>query len=290
MSDTIVTLFATQAMGLGIPMIIVPSMHLPMYKNPIISSHIKNLKKFGIDFVEPKVEESAAKLPEMDDIVARVFRKIGTAAGTQKKNKVVVIGGATKEPIDDVRFVAARSTGATAIELAVSAYERGADVELWMGSCETSIPNYIATKRFQTTNELASLVKNIKCDYCFVPAAISDFAPDKEKGKISSSKKTLDITLKATPKIIEVIRKRSDCFLVGFKAEHGISRDELVSRGFKRLKSTGLDMIVANDLTKVEKDTSEIVIIDKKGRWKAVGGSRKDIADTIWKAVVDGVS
>jgi phosphopantothenoylcysteine decarboxylase/phosphopantothenate--cysteine ligase len=288
MSDTIVTLFATQAMGLNIPMIIVPSMHLPMYKNPIIANHMKDLKKLGVEFVEPKVEESAAKLPEIDDVVARVFKKIGKDAGTLKKNKVIVIGGATREPIDDVRFVTAHSTGATAVELAISAYERGADVELWMGGCETSIPNYIAARRFGTTNELASLVKDMKCDYCFVPAAISDFTPQKKKGKIPSTKKEMDVTFKATPKVIDSIRKNSDCFLVGFKAEHGISRDELVTRALKRLKSTKLDMIVANDLTDVGKDESEIVIIDKKGKCTEARGSRKDIAESIWKAVVDG--
>jgi phosphopantothenoylcysteine decarboxylase/phosphopantothenate--cysteine ligase len=224
MSDTIVTLFATQAMGLGIPLIMVPSMHLPMYKNPIIAEHIKNLKKLGVEFVEPK-------LPEMDEIVAKTFKKIGKSAGSLKKNKVIVIGGATREPIDDVRFVSAHSTGATAVELAISAYERGADVELWMGGCEKRIPDYIITKRFGTTNELASLVKGMKCDYCFVPAAISDFAPEKEKGKIPSSKKKLEIAMKATPKVIESIRKNSDCFLVGFKAEHGASRQSMIYQG-----------------------------------------------------------
>jgi phosphopantothenoylcysteine decarboxylase/phosphopantothenate--cysteine ligase len=234
-------------------------MHLPMYKNPIIAEHIKNLKKLGVEFVEPKVAESAAKLPEMDEIVARTFKKIGKSAGSLKKNKVIVIGGATREPIDDVRFVSAHSTGATAVELAISAYERGADVELWMGGCEKRIPDYITTKRFGTTNELASLVKGMKCDYCVVPAAISDFAPEKEKGKIPSSKKKLEVAMKATPKVIESIRKNSDCFLVGFKAEHDISREELVSRAQKRLKSTKLDMIVANDLADVGRDESEIV-------------------------------
>jgi hypothetical protein len=47
-------------------------------------------------------------------------------------------------------------------------------------------------------------------------------------------------------------------------------------------------MIVANDLTDVDKDESEIVIIDKKGKCTEARGSRKDIAESIWKAVVDG--
>jgi hypothetical protein len=56
------------------------------------------------------------------------------------------------------------------------------------------------------------------------------------------------------------------------------------------MKSTGLDMMVANDLTRVKKDSSEIIIIDKKGKFAETCGSRKDIAESIWKAVVDGVS
>jgi phosphopantothenoylcysteine decarboxylase/phosphopantothenate--cysteine ligase len=288
-SDTIVTLFATQALGLRIPMIIVPSMHLPMYQNPIISENMKTLKKLGVEFLEPRIDESAAKLPGIDEIVAKVIRMTGKNSGTLKKNKVIVIGGATKEPIDDVRFISAYSTGTTAIELANIAYERGAEVELWMGRTEVAIPGHLKAKRFETTSELAELAQKLSCDYCLVPAAISDFAPKKTKGKISSNKKKLNLELEALPKIIDKIRKKSKCYLVGFKAEHSIPEKELISRAMERLKSAKLDMIVANDLTKVGKDKSEIIIIDKKGRWAKTKGSKSVLADNIWAAVIDGV-
>jgi phosphopantothenoylcysteine decarboxylase/phosphopantothenate--cysteine ligase len=201
----------------------------------------------------------------------------------------VVIGGATKEPLDDVRFLSAYSTGTTAIELAKSAFEKGAEVELWMGRSEERLPDYIPTKRFSTTKELSSMVKKLDCDYCLVPAAISDYSPSKAKGKISSNKKELKVSMKPVPKVIEAIRKRSNCFLVGFKAEHSISKKELISRAMKRLKSARLDMIVANDLNKVERKTSEVIIIDKKGRWTEAKGSKVKVAEKIWKAIEDGV-
>lgn len=289
-SDTIVTLFATQALGLNIPMIIVPSMHIPMYKNPIISDNIKTLKKLGVEFIEPRIDESAAKLPGIDEVVAKVIRSIGKSAGSLKKNKVVVIGGATKEPIDDVRFISAYSTGGTAIELAKNAFEMGAAVELWIGRCEEELPDYLPVRRYETARELTELTRKLTCDYCLVPAAISDYAPKKAKGKISSSQKKLGLELEALPKIIDSIRKKSKCFLVGFKAEPSVPKKELISRALQRLKRGHLDMIVANDLSKVGDKKSEVIVIDKKGRWAETKGSRAEIAESIWTAVIDGVS
>jgi len=289
-SDTIVTLFATQAIGLKIPIIIVPSMHLPMYENPLISSKIKTLKKLGVEFIEPRIEESAAKLPGMDEVVSKVIRAIGKDAGALRKKKVVIIGGATKEPIDDVRFVTAHSTGATAVELARSAFEKGAEVELWMGRSEEALPGYVKTTRFGTTAELSKHAQKLRCDYCLVPAAISDYAPKKIKGKIPSSLKSLDVSMKPLPKIIDGIRKRNRGFLVGFKAEHSVPKKELIARALKRLKSARLDMIVANDLSKVRKENSEVIIIDKKGKWTEVKGPKAEIAEKIWAAVINDVS
>ena len=287
-SDTIVTLFATQGFGLKIPLILVPSMHIPMYENPIMKSNIRTLKKLGVEFIDPKVEESAAKLPGIEEMVAKVIRKVGQDAGALKGKKVIVIGGSNKEPIDDVRFVSAYSTGATAVELARNAFEMGADVQLLMGRCEVQMPGHIPTKRFETVGDLLKLVPKLKCDICLVPAALSDYTPVKTRGKISSRYKGLILELKAQPKVIELIRRNRKCFLVGFKAEYRISVSELEKRASERLQSARLDMIVANDIAKIEPEKNEIIIIRKKGKKETFKGTRAQLADRIMAAVADG--
>jgi phosphopantothenoylcysteine decarboxylase/phosphopantothenate--cysteine ligase len=287
-SDTTVSLFATQAIGLKIPMILVPTMHEPMYKNPVISDNIKTLKKLKIGFIDPRMEEGAAKLAGIDEIVSRTIKAIGKDSNTLMGKKVVVIGGAAREPIDDVRFITSHSTGATAVELAKGAFEKGAKVQLLMGMCEVDLPEYIPTKRFRTVKELLRTVKRLKMDICLVPASLSDYAAKKSKGKIPSNLGKMSLDLEPMPKVIEAVRKRK-CLLVGFKAEYEVSKRELQARAMKRLKSAGLDIVVANDLTKVGKRESEVLVLDKKGKKRELKGTRPKIAEGIWSAVIHGI-
>ncbi|MFH1788478.1 MAG: flavoprotein [Candidatus Altiarchaeota archaeon] len=71
--DTPVTTFAATALGSGIPVIIVPAMHISMYYNPFVVENIKNLKKQGVVFIEPEITENKAKLPGEDVIVEEVL-------------------------------------------------------------------------------------------------------------------------------------------------------------------------------------------------------------------------
>lgn len=60
--DTTVTTFASTALGARMPVIIALAMHNSMYQNPFVVENIKKLKKAGVVFVEPKMEEGKAKL------------------------------------------------------------------------------------------------------------------------------------------------------------------------------------------------------------------------------------
>jgi phosphopantothenoylcysteine decarboxylase/phosphopantothenate--cysteine ligase len=75
--DSPVTTFAATAMGSGISLVIVPAMHVSMYYNPFVIENIKRLKKQGVVFVEPEIDENKAKLPENDVIVERVLEVLG---------------------------------------------------------------------------------------------------------------------------------------------------------------------------------------------------------------------
>jgi len=285
--DTVVTTFAQNALGAGIPIMIAPAMHETMYANPLIMGHVKALEKLGVEFVSPKMEEDKAKLADVEEIVERVIRRIGTRELAGKR--VVVITGSTMEPIDDVRLVTNRSSGETGIEIAKAAFEKGADVELWLGHHHGSPPAYIPAKTFETTKNLVALTDALWADVCVVPAAISDFAPVKVKGKIPSRKGGITLDLQPTPKVLPVLRKGSR-FLVGFKAEAGVSAAELKSRATALLKEANLDLVVANDVHKVGKDTTSILILDRKGKGEAFEGTKAHAAERIWRAVLHGLN
>src|SRR2546428_5855542 len=98
--DTVVTTFAQNALGAGIPILIAPAMHETMYANPIVASHLKTLEAHGVAFVTPKFEEEKAKLADVEEIVARVLRILG---GNELAGKtVVVVAGGAAGPSDRI--------------------------------------------------------------------------------------------------------------------------------------------------------------------------------------------
>jgi phosphopantothenoylcysteine decarboxylase/phosphopantothenate--cysteine ligase len=60
--DSIVTTFASTALGSKLPVIIAPAMHKSMINNPFVQENIEKLEKAGVVFVKPKDEEGKAKL------------------------------------------------------------------------------------------------------------------------------------------------------------------------------------------------------------------------------------
>ena len=261
--DTPVTTVVSTGFG-KIPIVIVPAMHSSMYKNPIILENIEKLKKYGIEFLTPKFEENKAKLPEIDDIVTAVIKKLYTKDFQGKK--VLVTAGPTIEKIDDVRFITNKSTGLMGIKIAEEFELRGADVTLILGP--TQLNSYVKTYNVETYEEMFNAVmSNKEVDIAVFAAATSDFHIDNpSSGKVSSDQ-SFNLTLTPNKKIIEEFSKCSKSFIVGFKAEHNVSEDQLIKKAYDRLQSSNMDLIVANDVGKemrgFESKTNEVYIIDK---------------------------
>jgi phosphopantothenoylcysteine decarboxylase/phosphopantothenate--cysteine ligase len=286
--DTTVTTYATNALGSGIPILVAPAAHESMVENPAVAANIRRLHELGIEFVEPKREEDKAKMADVEVIVARVIRRLGPRE--LKDMRVLVVAGATVEAIDDVRVITNRSTGGTGIELAKTAFELGADVELWLGRHEAPAPAWLPYRTFDSTEELASMAEKAEADICVVPAAIADFTPAKKQGgKIPTRAGALSLDLKPTPKILERFRKGARKALVGFKAEAGVSEAELKARALALAKEADLDFVVANDVTKVKGETTSIAIFDRKGRSETFEGSKALAAERVWRAILHGV-
>jgi len=203
--DTSITTMASCALGSGMPIIIVPAMHNSMYTHDIITENVQRLKKAGVIFIGPKMEEKKAKMANQEDIVNAVCLAVGPK--DLKKTRILVIAGSTREHIDDVRFLTNSSSGRTGVLLAQEAYRRGADVELWAGRGMEK-PGYIKFKEFGSVKDLEKMASNAKADIIIVPAAISDFTVKTKKGKISSSK-TMKIELEPAPKILGILRKQT---------------------------------------------------------------------------------
>ncbi len=283
--DTPVTTFATTALGTGIPIMIVPAMHNTMYRNPAVMRNVEILKRYGVEFVEPKFEEKKAKMADNYEIVSRVVRSIGK--GDLRGKRVLIVAGATEEEIDEMRVITNKSSGKTGIEMAIAAFERGADVELWLGKRSESPPSWIKTERFSDTASIIRMIEESMMDYHIiaVPAAISDYTPEKQGGKIPSGMPELILRLKPAEKVLKRIRERFDGILIGFKAEAVDDVEALIDRAMKRAEEYNLDIIVANRISDVGIEKTKAYII-KGNEVKGFEGSKRELAERIFDAAL----
>jgi len=281
--DTPVTTMATTALGSGTPVLIAPAMHLAMFQNPIIQKNVRLLQTVGVQFIGPRIENKKAKIATNEELVEATIRALGKKDLVGKR--VLVIGGSSEEAIDEMRIITNKGSGETAIEIATAAFERGAEVELWMGRASVGMPSFIETKRFVSVADLTRMIKKADQDVVIVPAALSDFAPARSKGKIPSDEKDVVLRLCSLPKVLDVLRSRAKV-LVGFKAEHGIPEKELKAKARKRLKEASLDLIVANDLRDVSAGKTKAFILRSDGKERKVDGSKSELAEAIMDEII----
>ena len=275
--DTPVTSMATVAIGAGIPIAIAPAMHDSMSRNPAVEDNMERLRKWGISFIGAHSDGVRSKVASKEEVVAWTFKILSRNFFHGKR--LLVIGGRSEEPIDSMRIITNRSTGTMAVELAKRAFERGADVELWMGGCSVQLPDYIPTKRFETVADLISMVRTIDHDAVLVPAALADFSPHEvAPGKIPSDQ-GFGLELDPVPKVLPLIRTKCDV-VIGFKAESGLTRAELSERARSRLEMYNLAAVVANDIDVVGRTSSSATLVTRTEA-KDISGTKAEVSDAI---------
>ena len=275
--DSPVTTMASIALGAKIPVAIAPAMHQSMLENPALKENIKKLKKWGVSFIGPNVKDNRAKVAGKDEIVAWVFRL--TSKDDLSSKKILIIGGRSEEPIDSMRIITNRSTGLMALRLAERAFSRGSDVELWMGGASVIFPEYLKTQRFETVDDLIKMVDTIDHDIVIVPAALADFTPEHvESGKIPSDIQ-FDVSLRPVQKVLPLIRKKCKV-VIGFKAESGLSRADLIAKARSRLEAYDLAAVVANDVDVAGKSSAHVILVTKNSETDITGKKTK-VSDAI---------
>lgn len=272
--DTTVTTMATVALGSGVPILIAPAMHGAMFNNPMVAENIEKLKWAGVEFIGPRMEGKKAKIAVKEEIVHAVIRKL--SEGKMKGRRLLIIGGSSAESMDDMRIVTNKGTGETAVEMAKAAYHEGAEVELWMGRCSVALPSFITTRRFESLADLEAMLPDIDHDMVAVPAALSDFTFDRKAGKLPSEAKVTKLQLKSVPKILPLIVKRCDK-VVGFKAESGVDKKELVKEAIESLNRNYLSAVVANDLRDVKAGSTKVIFVRARYQ-KEIEGTKPEVA------------
>ena len=289
--DTPVSTVLTVAFGSKIPIMMCLAMHASMYENSAVKKNIDFLKN-KIDFVKPQMIEGKAKAPEPEDVLEYVLKKFGFSS-ILKNKKILMTAGPTIEYIDPVRVITNQSSGKTGVLLASEFISAGAKVTLVYGPGIERPPRGAKVIKVSTSKEMFDSVKGEmkkKFDIVIMAAAAADYTPENpSRKKIKSTQNKIKISLKKAPKIIDEIKKmQKNVFLVGFKAEANLSKKDLVKSAQKKLKESGADMIIANDIgSKYQKNSNnnEVLIIGS-GKVHSSGWKKKEkIAKFIRKEI-----
>jgi len=295
--DTPISTVLSVGLGSKIPIVISLAMHQAMYENPAVTKNIEFLKK-KVDFISPDFAEGKAKAAEAQEILDFVLKKFGFSPVLRGKN-VLITAGPTIEYIDPVRVITNQSSGKTGVLLASELISAGAKVTLIYGPGKESPPKGAKVVTVQTLQEMFNAVEKEmkrKFDIVIMAAAASDYIPHKSSAtKINSDLDEIVLKLKRTPKIIDKIKKmQKDVFLVGFKAETSVSKESLVKQARKKIRESGADFIIANDIGikryKENPDYNNVVVVDSKkiieSGWKTKSKIAKFIRNELEKRIL----
>ena len=251
-------LLAVTALAMRSPLLIAPAMDGGMYDHPATQENIETLKKRGATFVGPAEGHLASGLSgvgrmlETADIMGHIRILLGQN-GPLAGKRIVVTAGGTQEPLDPVRVITNRSSGKQGYALVQAALDMGAQVTLITTPTALTPPVGARVIHIETAREMlaAVLAESAKSDALIMAAAVADFRPkDRAKDKIKKEGGIPQIELEATEDILKTVagqRRETNCprVVVGFAAE---SRD-LLENAEHKLKSKGLDLIAANDIS-----------------------------------------
>lgn len=260
---------------------VAPAMHLELYESDAYRDNVETLRSRGVTVVPPRISEDAAKLAAPEEIVARSKRLLRTQ---DLPIEIVITGGTTAEPVDDVRILTTRASGKTGVALAREAYERGADVTLLMGRGTEEPPRWINTIRVETAAEMTenALAVAGHADALISSAAISDHSGEPHEGKLPSDE-PLEIEMEPIPKMLNgAMEANPELTVVAYKAESRMDDEELIEAAGEKLEA-GADLVVVNDVTRegagFGTDTNEVIIVD--GGSERVRDTKRAIAGRV---------
>jgi phosphopantothenoylcysteine decarboxylase/phosphopantothenate--cysteine ligase len=277
--DTPVTTCATTALGAGLPVVVAPAMHAPMYDHPGVLEAIETLEDWGVDFVDPRLEEGKAKIAEEEAIVLEAARAAGDRPMAGKH--VVITSGPTSEAIDPVRVLSNRASGRTGRAVAKACYVRGAEVTLVHDGPEVSYADVVAV---ESAAEMLEGVLSVAddADALVSAAAISDYTVETAPEKIRSGQ-DLSLDLEPTPKLIDSVRaEHPDLPIVGFKVETSGDDETLIEQARETLARADLAFVVANDASVMGDETTRVLFVradsteEHRGTKTEIGGHVAD--------------
>lgn len=235
--------------------LVAPAMNVRMWDHPATRRNLAVLRGDGVLVVGPNEGEMACgeygpgRMAEPAEILAAVDVALG--GGPLAGRHVVVTSGPTHEPIDPVRYIANRSSGAQGTAIAVALRDLGARVTFVTGPSSVAAPAGVTVVAVQTAAEMAAAVAAaMPADAAVMAAAVADWRVANASGqkmKKDGSGKAPTLDFAENTDILATVSKGPGRprLVVGFAAE---TENVVAHATAKRLRK-GCDWIVANDVS-----------------------------------------
>ena len=248
-------LASTLLMATDKPVLLAPAMNVRMWEHPATQRNLATLKNDGILFVGPEEGGMAcgefgagrmAEVPQIIEATARAF-----ADGPMSRKHVIVTSGPTHEPIDPVRYIANRSSGAQGTAIARALAALGADVTFITGPADIPAPEGVRVVAINTAREMADAVDAaLPAQAAVFAAAVADWrvasASDRKIKKTSGGLPVLEFA--ENTDILARVSQMTEgrpALVVGFAAE---TDDVIANATAKRVRKM-CDWIIANDVS-----------------------------------------
>ncbi len=280
------------------PVIVAPAMDGDMWTHPTVVEHVKILRARGLIVLDPEEGPLASGQIAQGRLAAeaKILDAVRTAVMPRsdwRGQRVLVSAGPTQEAIDPVRFLSNRSSGKMGYAIAEAARDRGAEVVLVTGPTALTPPPGVDVVSITTAREMADALSRhfAWATVVVMAAAVADFRP-KEHAAQKIKKRghaELSLELESVPDILAMLSaQRTSQLLIGFAAE----TEHLISHAQEKLAGKGLDMIVANNVTRqgagFGSDENTAIVLSRTGRQKEFGlMPKRRLADEILTAALE---
>ncbi len=293
-------LASTLLMATDTPVLIAPAMNVRMWQHPATRRNIAQLRSDGIAFVGPNDGDMACgeygpgRMAEPLEIVAAVETALGS--GPLAGRHVLVTSGPTHEPIDPVRYIANRSSGAQGTALARALASLGAEVTFVTGPADVPPPDGVHVVPVQSARDmLEAVLTALPAEAAVFAAAVADWrvatASDR---KLKKSKDGLPVLEFAeNPDILATVSQLTEgrpALVVGFAAE----TNDVVENATAKRKRKQCDWIVANDVSPATGimggSENAVTLISAGGAEEWPRMSKDDVAQRLAQRIADALA
>lgn len=248
-------LASTLLMATDKPVLVAPAMNVRMWEHPATRRNLALLQGDGVRVVGPNAGSMACgefgpgRMAEPAEIVEAIGLALG--GGPLAGRRVLVTSGPTHEPIDPVRYIANRSSGAQGTALAAALRDLGASVVFVTGPASVPPPQGVAVVKVETARQmLAAVEAALPVDAAVMAAAVADWRVANASGskmKKDGTGRAPGLEFAENPDILATVSKHATQrprLVVGFAAE----TDDVIAHATAKRLRKGCDWIVANDV------------------------------------------